>query len=178
MIEIGAVIFSLLSVYYTVKNKLVAWPIGIVGIIFYTLYFFNMDIVGNMYLQFLFLLQSLYGWYNWKNIDKKITNLDKIDNINIIISTCISTYIIYFILSIIDSSFNIFDSITTGISLTAMLLLARHKIESWCYWILVDILYTLFFIYIGSYLSAITYFTFLILAIIGLKQWNIEIKKH
>lgn len=178
MIELIAVIFSLLSVYFTVKNKIAAWPLGIVGIIFYGLYFNNMSLNGNMYLQFLFLTQSIYGWYNWKQIDKKITKLDKLDNINFIIFTVVTTYLIYFMLSILDSKSSIFDALTTGLSLTAMLLTAKHKIESWYYWIAVDILYVLLFIHLNSYLSAATYIVFLILAIIGLKQWNIKIKEH
>lgn len=177
MIEIIAVIFSLLSVYFTIKNKIVAWPLGIIGIISYGLYFYNINVMGNMYLQFLFLLQSFYGWYSWKKIDKKITNLDKGENITYAIYTGFAFYIIYLTLHIAQSNFTFFDSITTALSITAMMLMAKHKIQSWYYWIVVDVFYIIFFVYMQSYLSSLTYLAFLILAIIGLKQWNIKIKE-
>lgn len=175
MIELIAVIFSLLSVYFTVKNNVVAWPLGIVGIIFYGLYFNNIGIIGNVYLQFLFFAQSIYGWYNWKKNEIKITSLSKSNSVNYVILTLISLVILYFILTFVDSSFTVFDTLTTSISITAMFLLSLRKIQTWYYWITVDFLYIIFFIYIGSYLSAATYSIFLILAIIGLKQWYIKI---
>ncbi len=57
-----------------------------------------------------------------------------------------------------------------------MILLAKKKIDTWLYWIIVDILFVIFFLNEGNYLSSITYFVFLILAITGLKQWKRNIK--
>lgn len=178
MIESIAVTFSLLSVYFTVKNKIIAWPFGIVGILFYALYYYNIGVIGNTFLQFPFLIQSIYGWYNWKNINKKITKIGYSNAINYSFYTVLSFLLLYSMFIYADDNYPFFDSLTTSLSLMAMTLLAYRKLESWYYWITVDILYVIFFIYIDSYLSAITYFIFLILAIIGLKKWSIEIKKH
>ena len=69
-----------------------------------------------------------------------------------------------------------FDGITTSFSLIAMTLLAKKKIDTWLYWIIADILFIIFFLNEEQYLSSITYFVFLILAITGLKQWKRNIK--
>jgi nicotinamide mononucleotide transporter len=53
-----------------------------------------------------------------------------------------------------------------------MTLLAKRKIDTWFYWIIADILFVVFFLNEEQYLSSITYFVFLILAITGLKQWK------
>lgn len=177
MIENFAVFFSLLSVIFVVMNKTISWPVGIVGIIFYAIYFYNLGVNANMLLQTLFLLQSIYGWYNWNKPDVSIGKLNSVDNAKVILSTYILILFFFIILNFTNSNFYIFDAITTSLSISAMYLLSNRKVESWYYWISADILYIIFFINIGSYLSAITYFIFLILAIIGLTKWYTEIKK-
>lgn len=174
MIEIYAVVFSLLSVLFVVMNKTISWPFGIVGIIFYGLFFYDLGATANIFLQFLFLIQSVYGWYNWNKTEVKISRLESSDNLKLMIFT----FILFTISFTILGYSSIFDTITTSLSISAMYLLANRKIESWYYWILADILYITFFINIESYLSAVTYSVFLILAIIGLRKWCIEIKKR
>src|SRR5665647_1701525 len=71
LLEILAVIFTLASVYLTTKNKVSNWPIGIFGIIFYLVVFFQVYLYAQVILQIVFLLQSLYGWYNWAKLKNK-----------------------------------------------------------------------------------------------------------
>lgn len=171
MIEIIATSFSLLSVYLGAKNNILTWPIGIIGIIFYGILFYNNDIMGNMSLQFIFLIQSLYGWSKWGE-DIKVSKLSrKKSGVNIsfcIIISCIIIYTLY-----LNGSNNpIMDGITTGMSIVGLILMSFKKIDNWYYWIIVDILFVIFFINLNLYLSAITYFIFFILAIYGLKEWR------
>ena len=69
------------------------------------------------------------------------------------------------------------DSITTALSLTGMLLLARRKLENWIYWIIADIIYIPLYIYKELYPTSLQFFIFLILAILGYRNWKKELKK-
>ena len=71
-----------------------------------------------------------------------------------------------------DSDVVFLDSITTALSLTAMLLLARRKLENWIFWIIADIIYIPLFIYKGLYITSVQYFIFLILAVSGYFEWK------
>ena len=73
-----------------------------------------------------------------------------------------------------DSDVVMLDSITTSLSLTAMLLLARRKVENWLYWIIADIIYIPLFIYKGLYITSLQYVVFLYLAIRGYDEWKKE----
>ena len=73
-----------------------------------------------------------------------------------------------------DSDVVMLDSITTSLSLTAMLLLARRKVENWLYWIVADIIYIPLFIYKGLYVTSLQYMVFLYLAIRGYDEWKKE----
>jgi nicotinamide mononucleotide transporter len=176
-IEIIAVIFSLLSVLFAVKNNIFTWPIGIIGMTFYGIFFYQNHIWGNMCLQIPFLIQSIYGWSKWDVIqDDKVEWLEKHDrNILAISSLLLTTFITYILIMTGDKS-PYFDGITTSLSLIAMTLLAKRKIDTWLYWIIADVLFVFFFLNEEQYLSSITYFVFLILAITGLKQWKKNIK--
>ena len=127
-------------------------------------------IVGNQYLQILFLLQSIHGWYNW---DSQTTNITWLSNYN-----RFNFSIAFSIILIILLSFNLsfFDSITSSLSVVGILLLSYKKIDTWTYWLIADLLYVWFFIDEGLYLSAVLYFIFFVLAIVGLIEWKKIIK--
>ncbi|MEE3112702.1 MAG: nicotinamide riboside transporter PnuC, partial [Bacteroidota bacterium] len=69
------------------------------------------------------------------------------------------------------------DSITTALSLTGMLLLARRKLENWIYWIIADIIYIPLYMYKELYPTSLQFFIFLILAILGYRNWKKALKK-
>ena len=175
MIEIIAVVFSLLSVVLSIKNNILTWPVGIVGIIFYTILFYQNEIWGNMNLQFLFILQSIHGWYNWNKPNKYQISWYE-NNRNLISSTILLTIFVTIILLSINDKSPFFDGITTSLSVIGIILLSFRKIETWIYWIIADSIFVWFFITENLYLSALVYFIFLILAILGLKEWKKIIK--
>ena len=118
----------------------------------------------------------LWGSKN-KKIQKNITFSTKYEIIFSITISIIFYFIIYIILKNTDSDVIILDSLTTSLSLTAMLLLARRKIENWIFWIIADLIYIPLFIYKGLYIASLQYFVFLILATSGYIEWKKNIKK-
>lgn len=179
-IEIIAVVFSLLSVIFAVKNNFLTWPFGIVGVIFYGILFYQTKTWGNMFLQVVFTVQSLYGWYFWKVIGKieelPISKLVKSDRDLFALSTGLLTFFLTFLLLMTGDKSPYLDGITTSLSIVATLLLAIKKIDTWYYWIAADVLYIYLFITQELYWSAGIYFVFLLLAISGLKTWKKNIK--
>jgi nicotinamide mononucleotide transporter len=63
------------------------------------------------------------------------------------------------------------DALTTSISLAAQWLLNRKRLESWIGWILVDIIYIPLYLSKGLTLTAILYAVFLIMAVLGYREW-------
>ena len=93
-------------------------------------------------------------------------------------SLCIFFFlIIQYALNKTDSDVVFLDSITTALSLTGMLLLARRKLENWIYWIIADIIYIPLYMYKELYPTSLQFFIFLILAILGYRNWKKELKK-
>ena len=119
---------------------------------------------------------SVYGWVLWgsknKKIQKKISFSSTSEIIFSITISIIFYIIIYTILKNTDSDVIMLDSLTTSLSLTAMLLLARRKIENWIFWIIADLIYIPLFFYKGLYIASLQYFVFLILATSGYIEWK------
>ncbi len=175
--EVFAVLFLLLSVGFAVKNNILTWPTGIISNVIYMYIFYNLNIFGNTFIQAVFILQSIDGWYKWKhNNTRKISELDTMDFTKTIIATVVLSFLVYFFLVLTDSKSPILDSSTTAISIMGVILLSLKKVESWYFWILTDIIYIWFFLKEGLYLSSLTYIIILILAIIGLIQWEKDLK--
>src|SRR5436190_17426812 len=63
--EVLAVVFSLVCVLLTIKENIWQWLVGIFGVIFYIVVFYQAKLYANMWLQVVFIILQLYGWYEW-----------------------------------------------------------------------------------------------------------------
>ena len=176
IIETFAVLFSLLSVWLTTKNNIWCWPIGIIGVIFYSFIFYTDKDWSNCLLQTLFVIQSVYGWLKWNKKEKDIRLSDPIlISINISLTMFLS-FFFYILNTMFNGNLSTLDSITTSLSIVGMVLLANRKLEAWFWWMVADIFYVILFIQSSHYLSALVYFIFFILTIFGYKSWKNEYK--
>ncbi|MDZ7775369.1 MAG: nicotinamide riboside transporter PnuC [Bacteroidales bacterium] len=84
------------------------------------------------------------------------------------------TYIVmYYVLAYhTDSDVPIIDSLTTAIFIIGMYLMALKKIENWIYWIIGDFISVPLYIYKGLILSSFQFFIFLLIAILGYREWR------
>ena len=144
ILEVIATAMGILSVWYARKNNVLVFPTGIISVLIYVYITYEYKIYAEAGINIYYFLMSVYGWILWtsknKKIKKRISENNLRDNIIYISFFLISFLILFFILQTTDSDSDVLlDSITTSLSLTAMLLLARRKIENWIYWIIADI---------------------------------------
>ena len=175
-LETTATIFGVLSVWYARNNKVYVFPTGIVSVLIFAYITYENRIYAETGINIYYFMMSIYGWILWgsknKNIQKKIAYSSSREIIFSVIISLAFFSSIYLALSQTDSDIMILDSLTTSLSLTAMLLLARRKIENWIYWIVVDIIYIPLFFYKGLYIASLQYLIFLLLAISGYLKWK------
>ncbi len=74
-----------------------------------------------------------------------------------------------------DSTVPTWDGLTTAISLAAIYLQSRKRLESWYLWIAADLIYIPLYIYKGLWLTSALYLVFLLLCIFGLREWQREL---
>lgn len=178
MIEVLAVIFTLLSVWLTTKRHILSWPIGLFAVAFYALVFWQSKLYSDFGLQFIFFGQGIYGAFHWLNNreDKAHANIAVMTPLQrtfwITIGMWTYLMVAFMMYFYTDASLPWVDSFVAVFSLVANWLLARRKIENWILWIILDVIYVAMFAFKGLYLSSGLYFILLILAIKGFKDWK------
>jgi nicotinamide mononucleotide transporter len=188
-IEFIGTIFYLWSVWLISRRNMLTWPIGIISVILYAILFYQIQLYADTFEQIYYLGVSIYGWWYWIR-DK---NKDKKDKVGVyfspkksILKWATATLIVSIILSYVDSKLNVLvpeifttpasfpflDTLTTIMSLTAMFLMARKRIESWVYWIIVDVIgIWLYYVKDVRFISLL-YVILFVMALNGLKSWT------
>lgn len=177
-IENIGVFFGFICVYLTVKENIWCWPTGIVNIVCFIILFLDNGLYGQVFLQFFFLVVSIYGWYQWLHGGKnkgrlEVSRLTRrqwflFSTITVIFTLVAGFGLHYFA----GEEVAYLDAIITGLSCVAQYLMARKKLESWLAWIIVNILSVGMFAYTGLYKTALLYLVFLILASKGFFEWK------
>lgn len=178
VLEVIAVIFGLLSVWYSRKVNLLVYPTGIINVLIYVYICFHAGLYADMGINVVYFVVSVYGWYNWarKNdevIAVKITWLSLKGNLLAVLLAAVAFVIIsYLLVNYTDSTVPYIDSFTTAIFIVGMWLMARKNVENWLYWILGDLICIPMFFYKGLVFTSFQYLVFLILAVMGFISWR------
>ena len=180
LLELFAVFMNILSVIYAKRNSVLLYPTGLIGTGIFVYLLFNFSLLGDMIINFYFVIMSIYGWYYWtqKKEEKFINNVSRVStneyyfSIILAVISIISIYLVYDFFDKWNSWTAYVDSITTAIFFVAMWLMARRKIESWTFWFIGDIITIPLYFYKGLTISSIQYLIFSILAILGYISWK------
>ncbi|MCK9616308.1 MAG: nicotinamide riboside transporter PnuC [Lentimicrobiaceae bacterium] len=177
-IEIIAVFFGLLSVWYAKKESIRVYPTGIINVLIYVYLCFSAGLYGDMGINAFYFVMSVYGWYNWSRKDENskeisITRCNKKELIFNMLAFLLFFGILWFILErYTPSTVPVLDSFTTALFIIAMWQMARKKIENWIAWIIGDALVIPMFAYKELIFTSFQFIVFLILAISGYLEWR------
>jgi len=177
-LEVVAVIFGILSVWFARKENIWVYPTGIINVLIYVYLCFFAGLYADMGINAFYFVMSVYGWYNWSRRDESnqhipISSLTARQWFLYVVLILAMFGIIYYILSTFtDSTVPVFDSFTTALFIAGMWLMALKKIENWLLWIAGDLLVIPLFTMKGLVFTSIQYIVFLILAVMGYMEWR------
>ncbi len=183
-IEIIATITGILGVWLTTRLNIYNFPISLVSVVLSGYLFYDKGLYADAWLQFYFAGFLVYGWLLWSNWISKNNNILYVTYLSVnkrliwIIIILISGFIIGYFLPKIkpEAKYPFVDSYLSVISMVAQYFQGLKKQETWWLWILADLIYIPLFLFLGLKLFALLYLLYLILAILGCKQWANEIK--
>jgi len=177
-LEVVAVVFGILSVWFARKENIWVYPTGIVNVLVYVYLCFFAGLYADMAINAFYFVMSVFGWYNWSRRDESlnhvpITSLNLKQWIFYILLIAVAFGVIYYVLSrFTDSTVPLFDSFTTSLFIAGMWLMAIKKIENWLLWILGDVLVIPMFAIKGLAFTSVQYIVFLVLAVMGYIEWR------
>lgn len=182
ILEIIAVVFGFLSVWFSKQNKIWVFPTGMISTIIFVYLLLKWELLGDMMINGYYFIMSLYGWFIWtRKVDEthvtpisRINSNEKKISILIFIATLIFVYVVYKTFDKWTSWVAYADTLTTAIFFVGMWLMARRKIENWIFWIIGDIISVPLYFYKGFTFTSFQYLGFTFIAIFGYLSW----KKH
>jgi nicotinamide mononucleotide transporter len=71
-----------------------------------------------------------------------------------------------------DAALPMADSAVTGMSVAAQFLLSFRRIENWVLWVVIDAVSIALYVIRDLHLLAVLYVAFLVLSVIGLREWT------
>jgi nicotinamide mononucleotide transporter len=185
-LEIVAVVFGLLSVWFSKQNNIWVYPTGMISTSIFVYLLLKWGLLGDMLINIYYFIMSLYGWYIWtRKIDaehytpiSRVTKKENTTSVFIFIGTIIFVFVVYQVFDKWNSWTAYVDTITTAIFFVGMWLMAKRKVENWIYWIIGDIISVPLYFYKGFTFTSFQYLIFTILAIYGYNAWKKNIDKN
>ena len=179
-LELIAVFFGLLSVWFSKNNNVLVYPTGIINTSIFVYLLVKWELLGDMIINVYYFLMSIYGWYYWtrKSNNRGYTPITRMHSTDIkiiliiIISSVLFVSYLYSFFEKWSGFVSYVDIITTAIFFAGMWLMARRKIESWFFWILGDIISVPLYFAKGLAFSSFQYLIFTFIAIAGYYKWK------
>jgi len=187
-IEFAGTVLYLLSVWLIARRNVLTWPVGIVSVVLYMMLFYQIRLYSDALEQIYYLGACAYGWWYWSKGAPDTRIIADVDFsppravIRWIVLTAALSAALGGAMGRVHvwmpgifpepASYPFLDALTTVMSFVAMWLMARKHIESWVYWIVVDVIgIWLYFVKDVKFISLL-YVILLGLAVNGLMDWR------
>jgi len=177
-LELVSFLLSVITVALTIRQIHWGWLFSIVSSGLYAAVFFDAKLYGDMGLQFVFILVSTWGWWQWwRGTDgdgpltvARLTLSQKL--MSVFFWLLCFAVLVWFLRAFTDTDVPYADGFLTAGSLLGQFLLSRKKLENWIVWIIVDILYVGLYVFKNLQLTALLYAVFVVMAVMGLRSWS------
>jgi len=171
------------AVWLVRTQNIQTWAWGIVGVILLGVFFGQIGLPGQQWLQWAFFVPvQVWSWYYWATAGAKhkadelpVTMLSGTDRAIWLGVVGLGTIlVVYFIDTFVPgSNYPWLDGLVVVASMTAQYLMGRKKVESWLLWLgPVNVVSIILFSLSGAYVLTALYVAFLIHAAFGVSSWR------
>ena len=175
--EILGFISGAINVWLLARQNIWNWPVGLANNALYVAVFLAAGLYGDAGLQLVYITLGIYGWWTWAHPGDRagleVTRTPATTWTWLVPATVAAGVgFTFFLRRFTDSTVPGWDGFTTALSLAAIYGQTRKYLESWWLWILADLIYIPLYVYKHLWLTSGLYFVFLLLCVMGLREWN------
>ena len=181
LFQFFGVLFSIIYVVFSIKQNILCWPALIFGSIFNMLAYYQINLNLQLIMQFFFIGTGVIGWLNWNKMGKE--NMLKVNRI------ALNNHILWIFIGLLTtialtvalknynlSEFPFFDSLMFCFNIIPMYMIGKKILESWIYFIVIDIISGAFYLQTGEYFFCLLFFCYIGFAFKGYLSWKQELK--
>jgi nicotinamide mononucleotide transporter len=188
-LEYIAVFAGIASVWFSRKENILVYPVGLINTIIYIYLSFKGYLFGEVSVNFYYTIMSIYGWYLWLKKDQEhhvvlhITFSDGRWWRYQLLFFAAFYVTIYFSLSYLKKNFAPgaipwADAFASATAFTGMWLMTKKKVESWYWWIATNIASIPLYFAKNYVFTSVYYLVLLIMAFWGFAEWRQKAKKN
>jgi nicotinamide mononucleotide transporter len=185
--EYIAVFSGIASVWYSRKENILVYPVGLVSTSIYIWLSYKQHLLGEAAVNVYYTVMSIYGWWLWAKKDKEHHQVLHISYSN-------TRWIVYQLLFFAGFYLALYislsylkkgfahgaipwaDSFAAATAFTGMWLMAKKKVESWYWWIATNIASVPLYFVKQYVFTSVFYLVLLIMAFFGLAEWKRRVK--
>ncbi|MBA2248985.1 MAG: nicotinamide mononucleotide transporter [Chitinophagaceae bacterium] len=181
-LEYLAVFFGIASVWFSRKENILVYPVGLINTIIYIYISFKGSLLGEAGVNLYYTIMSIYGWILWTRKDRQhmhvvvITRSSKKDWFNqslffLSFYAAIFAALTYLKKDFAPGAIPWADAFASATAFTGMWLMAKKKVESWYWWIATNIASIPLYFVKHYVFTSVYYVVLLIMAVWGLMEW-------
>ena len=182
-LEFVAVVSGITCVFFSKKENILVYPVGLISTIIYTYISLKGNLFGEVSVNIYYTLMSIYGWILWTKKDAQqhlVVHITKSTPQEWRVQLTIFGVfyvIIYVCLLWLQRNFAPgaipwADAFASATAYTGMWLMAKKKIESWIWWMLTNMASIPLYFVKGYVFTSVQYVVLLILAVAGFIEWT------
>lgn len=176
-LELVAVVFGLANIVLLVRRSIWNFPFAIAMVSLYAVIFFDQRLYAEAGLQVFFALVNIYGWWLWRRaggVEERVTVgwlgwPPRLAWLGFILVATLALGTLMHRLT--DAAMPYPDAAIAAASIAAQFLLSFRRIENWLLWIAIDAGAIVLYIARDLHPTAGLYGAFLVLSVLGLRQW-------
>jgi len=188
LLEYVAVFAGIASVWFSKKENIWVYPVGLINTIIYIYLSFKYHLIGEASVNFYYTVMSIYGWILWAKKDKLQHHILHItfsstrewkQQLGFFLFFYLAVYfsLVYLKQLFASGAIPWADAFASATAYTGMWLMARKKVESWYWWIATNIASIPLYFVKGLVFTSVYYVVLLILAVAGLMEWKQRARK-
>jgi len=202
-VELLAAMLSFWCVWLAAKNRVLNWPVAMLGSAIYCVVFFQGALYSDAFLNVVFLFFQGFGWYSWNNNGQYQAVEGEVRNNNIRPTSLLPSdglkillvgALCYYPWTLFVKSGTVQQWIAAGsfqaprflyldaglfiLSIMALYMQAKRWIEHWFLWILIDVIYVPVYWLNENQITALLYTAYIPLAIKGYQLWKVNLRER
>jgi len=176
--EMAAVLLALAYLVLAIRENIACWFAAILSTSIYIVLMYQAGLYMESALQVFYIAMAFYGWYSWKHGKGPENELS-------VSSWPLSRHFVPLVLILLftlgsgfllsrysDAAMPYLDSFTTWGAIVTTWMVARKIIQNWHYWFIIDAVSVYLYISRGLWLTALLFILYLVLIVIGYRQWR------
>lgn len=177
-LQIAFALLAIVNVWLDIRESVWARPLGLFGTILSLFIYYPAKLYAKCLLNIAYIFLNIYGWYQWlyRGAGKTALQVSKTDSSTLVglvaAGILITLGLGRFLTTYSSAELSYWDSLHTSFCLVAHWLLVNKKLESWLFWLALDVEYAGVCYYRGLYPFVLLRIIYVFMAINGYRSWK------